>query len=44
MNPKDPQFPDASKYEDRPEGWDYLTPESMDEMSQHFSKKEKPSK
>lgn len=38
MKPTTSQFPEPS--DDRPEGWDYLTPESMDEMSQHYSKKE----
>jgi hypothetical protein len=37
MKPTESQFPEASDSE-RPEGWDYLTPEAMDEMSQHFSK------
>jgi hypothetical protein len=39
MHPKEPQFPQPS--DDRPEGWDHLTPETMDEMSQHYSKEDK---
>jgi hypothetical protein len=37
VKPTESQFPDPNKHDDRPEGWDYLTPESMDEMTQQFS-------
>ena len=39
MKPKESQFPDPNKHDDRPEGWDYLTPESMDEITQQFIEK-----
>lgn len=42
MKPTESQFPDPNKYDDRPEGLDYLTPETMDEMTQQFT--EKPNK
>ena len=38
MEPKPKQFPTSS--DDRPEGWDYLTPEAMDEMDKHYSKEQ----
>lgn len=37
MKPSESQFPKPT--DDRPEGWDYLTPETMDEMEQSITKK-----
>ena len=42
MHPKEPQFPQPS--DDRPEGWEHLTPETMDEMSQYYTAEEKKNK
>jgi len=39
VKPTESQFPDPNKYDDRPEGLDYLTPETMDEMTQQFTEK-----
>jgi len=35
VKPTESQFPEQT--DDRPEGWDYLTPETMDEMENHFT-------
>lgn len=40
MKPTDSQWP-KPKEEDIPEGWGYLTPESMDEMEAHYIKESK---
>lgn len=45
MNPADRAQDPARKanLDDRPEGWDYLTPEAMDEMGQYYAKESKES-
>ena len=40
MKPTQAQFPE----DDRPEGWDHLTTETMDEMDHHYSKEQRKDK